>query len=768
MAIKHDHGPFRKETISRSGSDTNGSIKPSQTWTFFVPENDGHILPWEQADSQSAPTEDEDDALLKTIRETNQIQPVPEYSTKGYASSNGTTPEKGPVDRNHHNVTSESRQSSHPTGREKTQWTSQSSASTLVDKRSSNSNSNSNHSGSSEIPVPSISIPASRAESRRESQSHIYAPTSVSASVYSTTRSPSPVTIAGYSDEDCFPGQLYDLDDRIVSGHLDDLHTIMTPGIIDKELGLGFETKSFDVGMDECSSPAEFQMLWEAANGQLIENLPGTLKLCMARTNLGTFTFGNTRRQPPLPFYTMHRHPMNEITITRTNPSNPHNIFPVVTLDIEPPTSTTAGRHHNSFSNDLVTLIIPQLASMLAMEQADERSRSRNRNIRRYLSPSTMVPTGGPREQQQNAPNGALFQETCLLTRNRAQEVYELQNNPQRRPALVAADGIGIALSPVQSRRPRPLNIIVSSTASGDRYRYHHNYHSRYGHPPPTIIVTASPGSIVNCPSVQGANGSSTTLPTIPLSTDIDESTTTLASLDLGSRTLSLSPAVIAAAFPSPYAIDSLIAAILAVAVSDDATLPFLEDMELQLSHPQGLIMSPSPSPSLIPSPSLSLSLSLNSLRENLSQYPRPTTLITGNLITSLADHEEDKQATEMIAKVKTMNNNNNSTEGDNRGMRSRSLGFLSRFTRSKKSKMKTKDEGRKVAAALEDLDLEKYARYGPGSSREGEELPVVTRGLLAFLFWGFEMIVHGLAMMARALAWVLVSVTRFVTCWKV
>lgn len=57
----------------------------------------------------------------------------------------------------------------------------------------------------------------------------------------------------------------------------------MTPGIIDKELGLGFETKSFDVGMDECSSPAEFQMLWEAANGQLIENLPGTLKLCMAR-----------------------------------------------------------------------------------------------------------------------------------------------------------------------------------------------------------------------------------------------------------------------------------------------------------------------------------------------------------------------------------------------------------------------------------------------------------------------------------------------------
>lgn len=767
MAIKHDHGSFHKETISRSESDANRSIKPSQTWTFFIPENDGHIPPWKQAGSQSAPTEDKDDVLLKSIPETNRIQPVPEYSTKAYASSNGTTPKKGPVDRNHHNVASESRQPSHRTGREKTQWTSQSSASTLVDK----SNNNSNHSGSSEIPVPSVSIPASRAESRREYQSHIYAPTSVSASVYSTTRSPSPVSITEYSDDDCFPGQRYDLDDRIVSGHMDGLHTIMTPATIDKEpeeLGLGSETKSLDVGMDECSSPAELQMLWEAANGQLIEHLPGTLKLCMARTNLGTFTFGNTRRQPPLPFYTMHRHPMNEITITRTNPSNPHNIFPVITLDIEPPTSTTAGGHHNSFSNDLVTLIIPQLASMLAMEQADERSRSRSRNIRRYLSPSTMVPTGGLHERQQNAPNGAPFQEACLLTRNRVQGVYELQNNPQRRPALVAADGIGIALSPVQSRRPRPLNIIVSSTASGDRYRYHHNYHSRYGHPPPTIIVTASPGSIVNCPSVQGANGSSTTLSTIPLPTDIDESTTALASLDLGSRTLSLSPAVIAAAFPSPYAIDSLIAAILAVAVSDDATLPFLEDMQLQLSRPQGPIMSPSSSPSLIPSPSLSLSLSLNSLRENLSQYPRPTTLITGNLITSLADHEEDKQATEMIARVKTMNNNNNSTQGDNRGMRSRSLGFLSKFTRSKKTKTKTKNEGRKVAAALEDLDLEKYARYGPGSSREGEELPVVTRGLLAFLFWGFEMTVHGLAMMARALAWVLVSVTRFVTCWKV
>ncbi|KAI9928894.1 hypothetical protein ASPWEDRAFT_25260 [Aspergillus wentii DTO 134E9] len=445
---------------------------------------------------------------------------------------------------------------------------------------------------------------------------------------------------------------------------------------------MNFPTGVLDSVEMQYSSAAELKGLWEAANGQRPQNPIGTYNLCMARTNTAKFTFGD----PESPFYTLETYSTNELAISRADPSKPNNNVPIMMLSLE-------NRRRREPPNDgLVTSLFSRLAAMLAIEQAEELSRQHQ------LSPAEAIEVEG------NALQRAATQESCRLSWNHQQRLYELQHQssmskqPQQRQPLVGA--AGVPLSPMRAKSTGTLHIAVSIPCSEKRRQ------------PPTIIATTPISSNATEAASLAATPRTSTLPL----TDLDEP---LASLDLGTMTLSISAAAIVATIPSLYAIDSLVAAMLAVAVSDEATNPVLADMELYSN--QG------PSASTIPR-------------------------FQGKLVTTLAEREDDAQADELVSRVK-------SKDAETSPETKKGLFQWCSRTKSKKTKNKK--------IVIEEFDLEKYGRYGHSSSREGEKLPSATRGVLRILFWGLDLVVRGLTLIVKVIAWILVSMTRCVTSEK-
>ena len=347
----------------------------------------------------------------------------------------------------------------------------------------------------------------------------------------------------------------------------------------------------------------------------------------------------------------------------------------------------------------LVAVLFSRLAAMMAIDQANEVSKNHN------LSGSEA------REVERNALHKAAAQETCRLSWNRHLRLYELRHpclsKRQPQPLVGAA---GIPLSPVQTHSSGILYITVS-TSSGDASP----------HQPPTIIVTGP----ISSTAMEAANPRTSTLP----APDSDEP---LASLDFATGTLSISPAAVIATIPSLYAVDSLVAAILAVAVSDESTNPILADMDL--GSPKSIISSVKSVPQQAP--------------------------FRGKLITTLAEREDYAESMELASQIETAAK----AEG------TKKKGF--RFWGSKTpqevkpdSKSKSKSKNKKIV--VEEFDLEKYGRYGRTSSREGEKLPGVVRVVLKGLFFGLDLIVRALTLLVKMLAWVLVSATRCVTSEK-
>jgi hypothetical protein len=212
--------------------------------------------------------------------------------------------------------------------------------------------------------------------------------------------------------------------------------------------------------------------------------------------------------------------------------------------------------------------------------------------------------------------------------------------------------------------------------------------------------------------------------------TDADEP---LAALDFATRTLSISPAAVVATIPSLYAIDSLIAAMLAVAVSDEATNPILADMELG---------SPVIEPGVI-------SQSSNSM------------IFNGPLITTLAEREDYAQSLRLADQIESANAHAESTPKRKR------KSFFKLWDRTSSGPQSRQNLNKKQEVVVEEFDLEKYGRYGHSSSREGEKLPGITRSLLKILFFALDLLVKGLTLLVKILAWALVNSTRCVTSEK-
>ncbi|KAJ5648006.1 hypothetical protein N7490_004378 [Penicillium lividum] len=445
------------------------------------------------------------------------------------------------------------------------------------------------------------------------------------------------------------------------------------------------------------SSPQELEMLYEAANGQRPENLHGAFNLRLTKTGPATFTFGNSEQ----PFYMLQTYSNNELAISRSAPSNPDNDVPIMTLNLE----SRSRREHPH--DGLVALLFSRLAAMLAIEQADE------------ISKQHQLSGSESREVESKALKRAAAQESCRLSWNRNLRLYELRHpslSKRHTPALVGA--AGIPLSPVQSQSSGILYITVSTSSSDSSPQQ-----------PPTIIVTG-PLSTSSIESAQeAANRRTSVLP-------VRDSDEPLATLDFATRTLSISPAAVIATIPSLYAIDSLIAAILAVAVSDEATNPILANMEL--GSPKSIVSSITPK----------------------SRQGMP---FRGRLFTTLAEREDYADSLELASQIESAKAKQAGPEWK---------GFLKFWGRSKsvpqdEQNVESKKRQKNHKIVVEEFDLEKYGRYGHTSSREGEKLPGLVRGVLKILFFGLDLIVKALTLFVKILAWVLVNSTRCLTSEK-
>ncbi|KAJ5950310.1 uncharacterized protein N7479_008723 [Penicillium vulpinum] len=482
--------------------------------------------------------------------------------------------------------------------------------------------------------------------------------------------------------------------------------TLSTNTEIDHVLGpktvpasvLNFPTSSLDTEEVTYSSMEELKTLWETANGQRTRDLVGTLNLRMTKTGPATFTLGNSQN----PFYTLQTYSTNELALSRCDPSRPNHDVPIMMMSLE-------DRIRREHPNDgLVTLLFSRLAAMLAIDQAEEVSKQH------HLTPAETA------EVETDALKRAAAQESCRLSWNRHRRLYELRHpylsmhNP---PALVGA--AGIPLSPVRSQSSGMVHITVSKPSSDASPRQ-----------PPTIIVTGPVSSTAMEAAQQAANLRTSVLPV----TDFDEP---LASLDFATKTLSISPAAVIATIPSLYAIDSLVAAMLAVAVSDEATNPILADMVLG---------------------------SPNSSRPPTSHNPGPYSMpvFQGKLITTVAEREDAEESMNLASQIKSAQKKSKDASGKKSAFK-----FWSRSPSNQQEDNRSSKKNKNRQIVVEEFDLEKYGRYGNTSSRDGKKLPGITRTILRILFFGLDLIVKGLTLIVKILAWLLVNSTRCVTSEK-
>ncbi|XRM37308.1 hypothetical protein ABZX51_000789 [Aspergillus tubingensis] len=446
------------------------------------------------------------------------------------------------------------------------------------------------------------------------------------------------------------------------------------PPEIDRALGpktVPASVLNFPAGVldpvERYSTQEELQSLWEIANGQRPQSLPGTFNLCVDRIDANTLTFGD----PKSPFYTLRATSANDISIIRKHPSKQDSSVPVMNLKLEDKS------RRQPPCDGLVSILFPRLAAILAIDQAAEVAEELR------LSPIEAAKAEG------EALKRVAAQESCKLLWNQSKRVYELHHPAlckQQPPALVGA--AGIPLSPVRSKYSGVLHITVSSLPK----------EGGCSQPPTILVTTPLPADVVET----GAMAATPRTSTLPL-TDADEP---LASLDLRTMTLSLATGSIAATIPSLYAVDCLVSALLTVAVSDESTRPVLEGLKL---YDQGLSTPPSSTP-----------------REEM--------------ITALAEQEDAKEGSQLWSKVKSQ------PKSDDR----KGYHFWKRGPKKPKAQK----------AIIEEFDMDKYGRY-QGGSREGEELPRITRGCLRVLFWGFNVVVHGLTMVVKGIAWMVVNLTR-------
>jgi hypothetical protein len=391
-----------------------------------------------------------------------------------------------------------------------------------------------------------------------------------------------------------------------------------------------------------------------------------------------------------LPFYTLETFDTNELSISRTHPRRPTKTVPILLLPLEP------FERRLPPNDGLVTYIFPKLAAMLAIDQSTALA------AKHRLAPSERE------EMQSDAVERAAAQEACHLRWNEKGRRYEFAHpaigrDPEKSPHFAMSP-----TSPVPAEQP-----VLHITVTSDGLRSPLSTTSA----PPVILVT-NPNTSA---SIHSSSPAELRMSTLPVS-DTEEP---LASLDFETMTLRISASQILRLAPSLYAVDSVVAAILAVAVADEATNPVMAGMDVWTAR------TPKAPPSVFGG-SVAGSIGGKSY--------------TGSVLyATIAEREEAEEEAKHMRQLH---------KDDTKG-KSEKSSFWGKKSKSKKKKT------RKVVVS--EFDLEKYGHYQAGS-REGEELPGVVRGFLELIFTGLKFIVWLLTLLVQMFAWLTVNITRCVT----
>ena len=444
------------------------------------------------------------------------------------------------------------------------------------------------------------------------------------------------------------------------------------------------------------SSPRELEKLWVASHGMEANPDVGSFNLEMARyachaalyTMLTTnrieeamFTFGY---DPLMPFYTLKTFDTNEILVSKVSPRKKSAVCEILQSSIE--------SNERRILDGLVTFIFPRLAAMLAIDQANELARQHQ-----------LAPTHRD-EVIQAAIQRAASQESCRLLWDAQEGRYELEHpaigRNARSPRFVTSP-----TSPEDNVRP-----VVHISVTPQPNDTETTLRSR----PPVIIVTNP--LAMSSPNPNESNIRSSALP----QPDIDNP---LASLDFGNMTLHINAQRILELMPSLFAIDCVVSAILAVAISDRATNPVMATMDLWTASPKG--------------PASTFG------GQSVKSY-------AGSVFyTTLAEREEAEEEAKLMRLV-----HDKDVKGSKAGK--------SKIPKSKEDKNGRKNKKVQVA----EFDIEKLSHYQSGS-RKGEEMPVVTRGAMEMLVNGLKLVVWLLTAAVQMLIWLITHVTRALTSEK-
>ncbi|WEW54978.1 hypothetical protein PRK78_000405 [Emydomyces testavorans] len=422
------------------------------------------------------------------------------------------------------------------------------------------------------------------------------------------------------------------------------------------------------------SSADELTRLWDASNGEASQAKIGIFHLRMWKVDAFTFAFGSRST----PFYTLRTNPMNDLEIHRTHPSKPNTKSPVVTLNIgDLSRETPAG---------IALTLFPKLAEILTREQALELAR------RNQLAPQHAM------EAENDALQKSEAQNSCVLELRPAQNRYNLFH-----PALA---GCGIT-SAADCAIPQPLN-----------------GHSGLLH---ATVSTSLPNTIAmrQYPRIQ------ITAPNRNMNHN-----TPLIVLDLETMALSIFAEQILSTIPSFYSIDTVVAAILTIAVSNETSKSIFASMSIRSSRPTGF-----PDPYRPDSP-----------------RPESTTGKAGiQFIATQAEREEAEQEATLMEQIRSKPRFQSKHRFSLMSILHRkSANDEITEVRTKKNKRKAKQP-----VLVEEIDLE---RYGDSDAHTSQALPRPTRALLKFIFWIFSTIVWLLTMGAKFMVWVVISMTKCLT----
>jgi len=414
------------------------------------------------------------------------------------------------------------------------------------------------------------------------------------------------------------------------------------------------------------------------------------------RTEEANFTLGS---DPSVPFYTLITYDTNEIALSKLHPRKSSVKCEVAVNSIE-----SASRR--SPPNDgLISFIFPKMAAMMAINQSTALAKEH-----------CLAPTHRD-EVQAAAVKRAANQEACRLRWNANAQHYELEHpavgRKQRGSDFVKSPESARA-TPTLGLRP-VLDIHVSRPAGRSL----------------PVITVANPQEVdlqsASEPTITGIRMSTVPQP---------EHDTVLLSLDFNTRIMHVNAHQILEHVPSLFAIDSIVSAVMTVAIADEVTNPIMASMEL---------WQPKPAPTMARSAYAGSVYGGSVAGKSMA----------GSVFyATLAEREEAEAEAKELATIH---------ERDIKNKERRKVKQHRKWFGKNKEKV-PKDKTKKVVVT--EFDLEKLGHY-QGGKRKGQELPGVVRLSLSVMIGGLRFIVWILTTIVQFFAWILVTMTRGVTSEK-